>query len=100
MGQGMVAWRLKERVRGVARGLADQEEKGRSGNDAEMRGGDMTSMTKKGKGGKKERRFRRNAMMIALSLWLWVVSSLRGLQYMMSTLWEGGHKGSQLTNFL
>ena len=29
----------------------------------------MTSMTKKGKGGKKERRFRRNAMMIALSLW-------------------------------
>ena len=27
---------MKERVRGVARGLADQE-KGRSGNDAEMR---------------------------------------------------------------
>ena len=43
---------MKERVRGVARGLADQQEKGRSGNtgnDAEMRRGDMTSMTKKGK---------------------------------------------------
>ena len=62
-----MGWRQsEERVRGVARGLADQEEERE----------EVEAMPWKGErhdrhdqeGGERERRFRRNAMMIALSL--------------------------------
>lgn len=61
-------WQSEERVRGVARGLADQEEEEEEVEAMPWKGErDMTGMTKK-KGEERERRFRRNAMMIALSL--------------------------------
>ena len=64
-----MGWRQsEERVRGVARGLADQEEE-REVEAMPWKGERHDRHDQEGAGRKeKERRFRRNAMMIALSL--------------------------------
>ena len=60
-------WQSEERVRGVARGLADQEEE-REEVEAMPWKGEGHDRHDQEEGRKRERRFRRNAMMIALSL--------------------------------